>query len=777
MPEPVAITVPNKLFLGFERVEVADGKPRPHIDLRPETALRHMMALGSSGSGKTVLCKALVEEFILHGIPVICIDPQGDLCSLALAADNPALLHEKGLDPAFAQLLKEKADVVVFTPASSKGIPLSADPMSIDIRGLKGPDAVRAITSIATMIVSLLGYKLDSDDGEGLVAVLDKALTDLQASKRFPRTLAQFAAYLAALDEQGIKPYTRYLDASKIMQACKKLARLDVGARRMLFHEGIPVNVDLLLGLPAVPLPKPGKPPKANDSEVAALPGKTRVSVIYLNTLTSQEDKEFFVAALCEQLYSWMLQNPSEKPQALFYIDEVAQFIPPVRKPACKDSLQVLFKQARKYGICCLMATQNPGDVDYKAMAQFGTWSLGRLTTLQDQKKVQPTVKSLDPTHTDEIMDELPALKPGEFLFISPDEYGGTRRLKTRWLYTRHETLDEDRIEKLTDTTTRDRFDPIVEALRGSEREASASGTNEADVSQEAAGDRRPAAVKAASSAKIADEEGPDDTDADEDAEQRKLADALASKPFMSAKDFADKADVSEAKARNLLKALVKAELARNYTEGRVNLYYAPQNGLRPDLGLTRKVNALVPNVAEGRALAIGESLRNSAFLGILGKNETVAGVSLEYKPLLKLDFQEKVTRAFIKRIFGGQYDEKLGSVFLHPLTMQVLAFTPNDGMRLTDNPGQYASDVRDFDGVTNFQEVPPGSLTIDERDLLKRQSDDAVKAAFKKRFDATPKNLEVVFVPVWRIRMNEQGSATQRVVTIDALVGKIIEW
>ena len=73
-----------------------------------------------------------------------------------------------------------------------------------------------------------------------------------------------------------------------------------------------------------------------------------------------------------------MLRNPSPELQALFYIDEVAPFIPPVEKPSCKEDLELLFKQARKFGIGCLIATQNPGDVDYKALSQFGTWVIGR---------------------------------------------------------------------------------------------------------------------------------------------------------------------------------------------------------------------------------------------------------------------------------------------------------------------------------------------------------------------------------------------------------------
>ena len=122
------------------------------------------------------------------------------------------------------------------------------------------------------------------------------------------------------------------------------------------------------------------------------------MSVIYLNTLQTQEEKEFFIASITQLMYQWMLLNPLKNGQdglqGLYYIDEIAPFIPPVKKPACKESLMLLFKQARKYGIGCLIATQNPGDMDYKALAQFSTTNLGKLTQKQDLKKVQPILEA-----------------------------------------------------------------------------------------------------------------------------------------------------------------------------------------------------------------------------------------------------------------------------------------------------------------------------------------------------------------------------------------------
>ena len=235
-------------MIGHHRQESSAGEGSPEvITLTPKTLLRHMMALGSSGSGKTVLSKVIVEEMLRLNIPAICIDPQGDLCSLALnvAEGDLETLIEKGVHPELAQQFSENAEVVIFSPAARRGVPLCADPFYSDPTQLKGQDRVQAITSVATMVTSLLGYDISSDDGEGLVAAFDHHLTQLARQKKYPRSLDQFSQMLSALDEMG--DLARFIDERKLDAALRKLARLDVGARRLLFHEGLPLNIDLLL--------------------------------------------------------------------------------------------------------------------------------------------------------------------------------------------------------------------------------------------------------------------------------------------------------------------------------------------------------------------------------------------------------------------------------------------------------------------------------------------------------------------------------------------------
>lgn len=720
--------------------------------LRLETLLRHFMALGSSGSGKTVLCKVLVEEVVRHGLPAICLDPQGDLCSLALSLDDPEALADKGVDPVLARQFAERADAVVFTPAARKGVALSADPIRVDPRPLSPRERVHAFTATATMVVSLLGYDLGSDDGEGLVAVFDKGLHLLHERGRFPRNLADFTDYWLNLDDADRGVYGRYLNAKKIDQACRRLARLDVGARRLLFHDGIPLDMEMLLG-----------------RDATAVPGKSRISVIYLNTLHSQEDKEYFVAALVQQLYTWMLDNPSQSPQALFYIDEVAPYIPPVRKPACKDGLSLLFKQARKYGVCCLMATQNPADVDYKAMSQFGSWALGRLTTRQDLKKVQPTVKSLDPVHVDAVMERLPAQKPGEFLLISPDNYEASLPLRTRWLYTRHETLDEERIEELADARWRERF-PLPDA------EPEAAAPSAPEPATEAAD---PPTLEAASAADRSPRTATPPSDEPEaDARLTQHLDILAKSSSMSAAEFAEHAKVADSTARGILKRLVASGLAFSFKQGRGHRYWVKASGLRPDLGLVEPVTAIKPLIPREEAERLAHGLKERKLLGLMGDEEELAELELDYRPLYRVHFREKVRRSFWRRLWSrGHYEHRADSVYMHPRTLQLVVFDPKDGLSLHERPEELASEVADFDGVAGFERLAPADVPIDEHEWRERQSEAAVGDRFHALYQARPRSLEPVFLPLWRLHLRVPGRPGARIVTIDALSGFPLEW
>ncbi|MEM9458167.1 MAG: helicase HerA-like domain-containing protein [Myxococcota bacterium] len=877
------------------------------VELPMRALLRHAMALGSSGSGKTVLCKVLVEEVVRHGLPVLCIDPQGDLCSLALDPTDPQALREHGIDPGRAEAFAERADVVVFTPASTTGIGLSADPVDLGLEGMREAERTHAITRTAAILTGLLGYDPESDDGTGLTAVLDRSVQELVAQGRAGGGLAALGEYLHALPPRVEEEFDRYLDRRKVGTARQRLARLDVGARRMLFHQGAPIDIDMLLGRGA-----------------HAVPGRTRVAVIYLNTLHGQEDKDFFVATLVDRLYAWMLRNPSAQPQAMFYIDEVAPFVPPVRKPAAKPGLQLLFKQARKYGVCCLMATQNPGDVDYKSMAQFGTWALGRLTTRQDLKKVEPTLKSLVPTSCDRVVGALPSLGPGQFVLISPDHHATPQALGVRWLLTPHETLDEERIEALADERWRERFAPLLrgvgegpavskgeaaqseaeaqteaqteaqstdegsaravessggegeavevessEGSAGGSAEGSAeeqgeleepedlddridpppSGWNSDDPPRSSGGtllgtpvpppprgrsrERRPApmpvrtgmtqvaptpvrtgqtqvqpAVALAAAAPMpvqpdtstamesrgeppvggsvdlsgADAPALEEPPPFDPLEERRQALSrfdriLAQKKSMTVSDFATRAGIGQTKARGLIASMIELKMASMYLEGRKKMYWASSTGGRPDLGMPRRVVAVRPIIDAPTARARGHEHLRSKLLGVFGRDETLARVEPMHRLVYRLDFEEKVQRPLFRRVLGDRHDHRLGSVYLHASTLDVLVYTADKGLRFVSAVGEHASEVEDLDGVVTFEEVGPGHLGLVDEDWRTKKPVAQVKARFSELFAAVPGKVAAVFVPLWRLVVRVGTGEGFRVVTIDGIGGRPVQW
>jgi DNA helicase HerA-like ATPase len=395
----------GRILLGM-----ADGK-----DLYlPLSALKkHLISIGSTGSGKTVLSKVIVEEAALAGIPSIIIDPHGDLASLAIPAGRQALL-DNNLDPDQAEKLK-RIPVNIFTPESKTGIPLSVSPLEVR-QGPSNEEKIGLVDQIASAMTTLLGYDLSSDRGSSTKGILYTVLME--------KPFTHFQELISYLEDPNTQKKLKPLlsTESQIKDITRKLTLLTIGKSALLFESGYRLNLDEILAKPSI-------------------------NVVYLNTLNSQEEKDFFISILVKDIYEWMLHHPSKELQLLFLIDEIAPFIPAgASKPASKEILKMLFKQARKYGIGCIVATQNPGDIDYMAFSQFGSWAIGRLTTRQDQKKVEEALESIS---SEDISSLLPSLLPGNFVLFSPDNFASTVRFKARWLYTEHIAITETDIARL----------------------------------------------------------------------------------------------------------------------------------------------------------------------------------------------------------------------------------------------------------------------------------------------------------------------------------------
>lgn len=411
------------------------------VQLPIDALRRHMLALGASGSGKTVFCKVVVEECIRKRLPVIAIDPQGDIASMAMSED-PAVLERMGVDAATAREFRDRVDVKIWTPGATLGIPVSLTPNMTVPDGVRPEDRLRAFGSVAQGLASMVGAQ-----NEATATAFSMVLEYADKNGLACENVQDFINFLADPPMPLAQAMEPVFDASARKKAHKAFLVKTLGANRLLFDLGAPIDIDEMLGLYT------GGPA---DS------GKARLSVVYLNTLTSQEDKEIFVSLLCSALYKWMLTLDGSQLWGMLYMDEVAPYLPPVKNPASKQALMMLIRQARKYGLCCLLATQSPGDIDYKALGQVGTMAIGRIVGERALGKVEPVIRAQPGTDTEAIIAGLPGMPKGRFVLVNPDVYEEPLTAQVRWLVSKHVNVTADGVADLVTDEDRENFGGVA---------------------------------------------------------------------------------------------------------------------------------------------------------------------------------------------------------------------------------------------------------------------------------------------------------------------------
>ena len=447
---------PKGLYLGTRR---DTGEP---IDIQPMVLARHAAMLGSTGSGKTVMAKALIEEAALAKVPSLIIDPQGDLARLALGID-PVDLEEQNGDVVRAKKLLDMCEVRIWTPLRSKGLPLCIDPFRAPPADLDAEEAITAWDMVAAGFTSLAGYDVEKAQGKVVKPFLYEILVegtkhglnvgDFQALARvvrepnqeFTRQLYPECFYEVEEGEEkpDVPPWEEVMIEHRLTDfeerlpkttrndLARRLSAYSSGVNQLLFSNGVPIDIDAFVE--------------------PAMPGKIPLNIVYLNTIQDEAQKQYFVQELSRELYDWMLtQQPADgEIKLLFFMDEVAPYLPPhPRNPPAKDLIKLIFKQARKYGVACVLATQNVSDVDYKILAQANTTFIGRFTQPQDVEKVRHLLK--ESGGDQDLVAQLPTLGPGQFQMVAPDVDPAPVPIQCRWLYTDHGApLNEDQVEDI----------------------------------------------------------------------------------------------------------------------------------------------------------------------------------------------------------------------------------------------------------------------------------------------------------------------------------------
>lgn len=363
----------------------------------------HCVCVGMTGSGKTGLCLSVLEEAAIDGIPVIAIDPKGDLSNLLLTfpelrpedfqpwidpsdAQRKSLSVEQlaaqtaqqwqtglaawGQDGARIARFRQACDLAIYTPGSSAGLPLTvlrsfaAPPAAV----LSDAEALRdRVSAAASGLLSLLG--VDSDPISGREHILLANLLDYSWRKGQDLDLAGLIRGIQSppFDKVGFIDLETFFPAKERFGLAMQLNNLAASPGFSAWLEGEPLDIGSLLHTSA---------------------GKPRISILSIAHLSDNE-RMFFVTILLNEVLSWMRSQPgSSSLRALLYMDEVFGYFPPTANPPSKRPMLTLLKQARAFGLGVMLATQNPVDLDYKGLSNCGTWFLGRLQTERDKARV-----------------------------------------------------------------------------------------------------------------------------------------------------------------------------------------------------------------------------------------------------------------------------------------------------------------------------------------------------------------------------------------------------
>ncbi len=393
----------------------------------------HAVIIGMTGSGKTGLGIGLLEEALVDNIPVIAIDPKGDLTNLLLtfpnlappdfepwvnpelAAQNGTSVGEfassqseawrKGLadwgqDGERIRKMREAVDFTVYTPGSSAGVPVSV------LRNFDAPppqvmddaDALRErIQSTTTGLLGLLGIEADPIRSREHILISSILNNAWSAGKSLDLGGLINSIQQPPMQKVGVMDVDSFYPSKDRFELAMSINNLLASPGFAAWMEGEPLEVKNFLF-------KNGKP---------------RLSVFYIAHLSDAE-RMFFVSSLLNATLGWMRQQSGTPSlRALLYMDEIFGYFPPNGNPPSKTPMLTLLKQARAFGLGMVLSTQNPVDLDYKGLANTGTWFIGRLQTDNDKARVLEALQSAGGASANDLNKILSSLGKRVFLMHS----------------------------------------------------------------------------------------------------------------------------------------------------------------------------------------------------------------------------------------------------------------------------------------------------------------------------------------------------------------------
>ncbi|HET6883757.1 MAG TPA: helicase HerA-like domain-containing protein [Pirellulales bacterium] len=387
-PKPVPAVAATPQICPALALGKSAGLSAAPVEMTCDELTQHAAFLGGSGSGKTTVALNLIEQLVERGVPAVLVDRKGDLCGYADAAwwDTPA---DGDHNAARKRALKDRVAPRLYTPGNPRGRPLR---LSIVPTGMSGDKEFDQLASSAgSALACMIGFAESRHGAKRAILIHSvKQLALLRPDRE--SSIEDLVELIDSQDPSLVNAIGR-LDTRLFNAIVQALETLRLTRGHLFDSTAEQVDFDRLL-LPA--------------------DGRTPLTIVSTKFLGDTLDVQFWVAQFLNELRRWASGHPSSSLQAVFLFDEADVYLPARSQPASKAPMEDLLKRARSSGIGLLLATQSPGDLDYKCRENIRSWFLGRIKEDTAIAKLKPMLEAA----RGDVASKLPGQQPGEFQFV-----------------------------------------------------------------------------------------------------------------------------------------------------------------------------------------------------------------------------------------------------------------------------------------------------------------------------------------------------------------------
>ncbi len=397
-PIPQAAVPPTPTVSTVTSHGIAVGRSRGTISspvlIDPLELTMHAAFLGGAGSGKTTAALNVIEQLLSQNIPVVLLDRKGDLCRYADPAAWDRPLSEAALVTRREEL-RQKLDIAIYTPGKASGRPLALPVVPTGFSELMTDEREQVAQFAAGALGTMIGFR-SSDADKGQRAILAKAIETLACSPGATPTLSALQNLIKEQDDSLLNAIGGEFPSKYFETLATRLLTLELNNNQLL-NVGEPLDVDALLG-----------------KGIHAKPGRVQLSIISTRFLGDAAKIDFWVSQLLIAVSRWCAKSPQSSLQAVFMFDEADNYLPALRKPATKEPMEDLLKRARSAGVGIFLATQSPGDFDYKCKENVRSWFVGRVKEKTALEKLKPMFAAAK----GEVLSKLAGQTAGEFYLV-----------------------------------------------------------------------------------------------------------------------------------------------------------------------------------------------------------------------------------------------------------------------------------------------------------------------------------------------------------------------